>query len=262
VEIRLCFLSRLRGDERHSYLAALLSLLSTVPASRESTGAFARQTEGTFTPTTPTTKSLVSYLVCVETRDYGMGWRRLVGSLTLKVSFSKEPYRRDYILQERPMILRRLLIVASPYLCFLCLVLARVLRLSCSRESNRVFTDSVEIKHKRQEGRGKREERREKREERRGKRAERREKREERREKREETVPRTKEKTQRCHSLLSPGCLAVVRAKVPSETVSRQNTRNKREEGREKREETKERRDKKQECLVIYLVSCVMCTCV
>jgi len=34
-----------------------------------------------------------------------MGWLRLVGSLKWKVSFAKEPYKRDYILQKRPMIL-------------------------------------------------------------------------------------------------------------------------------------------------------------
>ena len=33
-----------------------------------------------------------------------MGWLWLVGSLTLQVSFAKEPYKRDYILQKRPMI--------------------------------------------------------------------------------------------------------------------------------------------------------------
>jgi len=33
-----------------------------------------------------------------------MGWLRLVGSLNLQVSFAKEPYKRDYILQKRPMI--------------------------------------------------------------------------------------------------------------------------------------------------------------
>jgi len=45
-----------------------------------------------------------------------MGWLRLVGSLKLQVSFAKEPYKRDYVLQKRPIILRRLLIVATPYL--------------------------------------------------------------------------------------------------------------------------------------------------
>ena len=44
-----------------------------------------------------------------------MGWLRLVGSFKLQVSFAKEPYKRDDILQERPMIVRSLLIVATPY---------------------------------------------------------------------------------------------------------------------------------------------------
>jgi len=44
-----------------------------------------------------------------------MGWLRLVGSLKLQVSFAKEPYKRDDIPQKRPTILRRLLIVATPY---------------------------------------------------------------------------------------------------------------------------------------------------
>jgi len=43
-----------------------------------------------------------------------MGWLRLVGSLKLFVSFAKEPYKRDYTLQKRPIILRSLLIVATP----------------------------------------------------------------------------------------------------------------------------------------------------
>jgi len=53
-----------------------------------------------------------------------MGWLRLVGSFKLQVSFAKEPYKRDHILQQRPTILRSLLIEATPYpalwkcLCF------------------------------------------------------------------------------------------------------------------------------------------------
>jgi len=35
-----------------------------------------------------------------------MGWLQLVGSLKLQVSFAKEPYKRDDILQKRPVILR------------------------------------------------------------------------------------------------------------------------------------------------------------
>ena len=45
-----------------------------------------------------------------------MGWLRLVGSLKLQVSFANEPYKRDYILQKRPIFLRSLLSVATPYL--------------------------------------------------------------------------------------------------------------------------------------------------
>jgi len=44
-----------------------------------------------------------------------MGWLRLIGSLKLQVSFEKEPYKRDDILQKRPIILRSLLMVATPY---------------------------------------------------------------------------------------------------------------------------------------------------
>ena len=51
-----------------------------------------------------------SVLRCVD-----MGWLRLVGALKVQVSFAKEPYKRDDILQKRPIILRRLLIVATPY---------------------------------------------------------------------------------------------------------------------------------------------------
>jgi len=49
----------------------------------------------------------VLYCVC-------MVWLRLVGSLKSLVSFAKEPYKRDNILQKRPIILRSLLIVATP----------------------------------------------------------------------------------------------------------------------------------------------------
>ena len=44
-----------------------------------------------------------------------MGWLRKVGSLKLQVSFAKEPYKINYILQKKPIILRSLLIVATPY---------------------------------------------------------------------------------------------------------------------------------------------------
>ena len=56
-------------------------------------------------------KSLQSCLL----KNFTMGWLRLQGSFKLQVSFAKEPYRRDYILQKRHVILRSLLIVATSY---------------------------------------------------------------------------------------------------------------------------------------------------
>ena len=50
---------------------------------------------------------------CVHVQT--MGWPRSVGSLKSYVSFVKEPYKRDDILQKRPIILRSLLIEATPY---------------------------------------------------------------------------------------------------------------------------------------------------
>ena len=44
-----------------------------------------------------------------------MRWLRFVGSLKLYVSFVKRPYKRDYILQKRHLMLRSLLIAATPY---------------------------------------------------------------------------------------------------------------------------------------------------
>jgi len=44
----------------------------------------------------------------------GMGWLRLVGSIKIWVSFAKETYKRDDILQNRPMIVSILLTVATP----------------------------------------------------------------------------------------------------------------------------------------------------
>ena len=58
----------------------------------------------------PACSPLRSSLTC-----HDMGWLRLVGSLKSQVSFANEPYKRDYILQKRPIILRSLLIVATPY---------------------------------------------------------------------------------------------------------------------------------------------------
>ena len=44
-----------------------------------------------------------------------MGWLWLVGSIKLQVSFAKETYKRDDILQKRPIISSILLTVATPY---------------------------------------------------------------------------------------------------------------------------------------------------
>ena len=47
-----------------------------------------------------------------------MGWLWLVGWIKLQVSFAKETYKRDNILQKRPIILPILLTVATPYHAF------------------------------------------------------------------------------------------------------------------------------------------------
>ena len=57
-------------------------------------------------------KSLVCITWCTQITC--MGWLRLVGSLNLQVSFAKEPYKRNYILQKTPVILRSSLIIATP----------------------------------------------------------------------------------------------------------------------------------------------------
>ena len=62
------------------------------------------------------TKNAVGYTHRTRCGGYAdMGWLRLVGSLRLYVSFAKEPYERDDILQRRPIILRSRLIAATPY---------------------------------------------------------------------------------------------------------------------------------------------------
>jgi len=58
----------------------------------------------------------VKFLQSQLATKFTMGWLRLVGSVKLQVSFAKDPYKRDDILQKRPMILRSLLIVANPYI--------------------------------------------------------------------------------------------------------------------------------------------------
>ena len=48
--------------------------------------------------------------------QFTMWWLRSVGSLKSQVSFAKEPWKRDDILQKRPVIFRSLLNVATPYI--------------------------------------------------------------------------------------------------------------------------------------------------
>jgi len=57
---------------------------------------------------------LCSYCLA-QSASLTMGWLQLIGSLKLYVTFAKEPYKRDYILQKRPIILRSLPIEATPY---------------------------------------------------------------------------------------------------------------------------------------------------
>jgi len=58
----------------------------------------------------------ISYILIFFLFFPDIGWLRLVGSLKSQVSFAKEPYKRDDILQKRHIIWRSLLIVATPYL--------------------------------------------------------------------------------------------------------------------------------------------------
>jgi len=66
----------------------------------------------------PVDEELENCVDCLEIslvqQEFSMGWLRLVGSLKLQVSFADEPYKRDYILQKKYLILRSLLIVANP----------------------------------------------------------------------------------------------------------------------------------------------------
>jgi len=77
---------------------------------------------------------LLCVAVCwAQTRRLRRRSLQWVASLNLQISFAKEPYKRDNILQKRPRIFRSLLIVATPYV-ILC-------RRNCalSRAVSRVF---------------------------------------------------------------------------------------------------------------------------
>ena len=53
----------------------------------------------------------------MEATHQTMGWLLLVGASKVYVSFAKKPYKTNYILQKRPIIVRKLLIIATPYVC-------------------------------------------------------------------------------------------------------------------------------------------------
>ena len=59
-----------------------------------------------------------------------MGWLRLVGSLKLQVTFAKEPYQRDYILQKRPKFLRELFNATATVWCYGVATTSRLLEIT------------------------------------------------------------------------------------------------------------------------------------
>ena len=65
----------------------------------------------------PSIVIFMAYLLACLTSQACMGWLPSVGSLKSQVSFAKEPYKLDDILQKRPTILRSLLIVAKQETC-------------------------------------------------------------------------------------------------------------------------------------------------
>ena len=57
----------------------------------------------------------VSWLIHMCFMTESCMWNKSYTCVTRLVSFAKEPYKRYHILQKRPIILRSLLIVATPY---------------------------------------------------------------------------------------------------------------------------------------------------
>ena len=64
--------------------------------------------------------NLVIKCMCVHSHNLHMGWLQLVGSMKLYISFAKEPYKRDNILQKRSVISSILLTAATPYAYKMC----------------------------------------------------------------------------------------------------------------------------------------------
>jgi len=60
-------------------------------------------------------KSSLMYDNMYDDTHSDMGWLQSVGSIKLQVSFAKEPYKRDDLLQKRPTNLSILLTKATPY---------------------------------------------------------------------------------------------------------------------------------------------------
>jgi len=60
--------------------------------------------------------SFFSATILTNEQQETVGWLQPVDSFKSWVSFSKETCKRDHILQKRPVILRSLLIVVTPYL--------------------------------------------------------------------------------------------------------------------------------------------------
>jgi len=73
-----------------------------------------------------------------------MGWLRLVGSLKLQVSFAEYSLFYRALLQTRPIILRSLLIVATPYGddSFVSMIRLFQLHVRPSKEENDAHVDS------------------------------------------------------------------------------------------------------------------------
>ena len=75
-------------------------------------------------PATPKYYVWFSYRIYLKrsVHSHSMGWPRLVGSFQSQVSFAEYSLFYRALLQKRPIILRSLLIVATPYLCGVCTV--------------------------------------------------------------------------------------------------------------------------------------------
>jgi len=74
-----------------------------------------------------------------------MGWLRLVGSFNFYVFFAKEPYKRDDVLQKRPVILRSLLIIATPYQNGYCIMVKKIMIILVLTTTRRLTLELVKL---------------------------------------------------------------------------------------------------------------------